>query len=114
MTTIVNIFLLFLIIICIISHIYVDTKINKLNICNCNKNISTYIDRMILEYDELEKKINKLNDFLSNPKCSKIASPYQIQLMKEQLSFMINYRDVLNSRINYEINTNKAKEDNNK
>ena len=114
MTTMINIILLFLIIICIISHIYIDIKINKLNICNCNKNISTYIDRMIFESAELDNKINKLDDFLSSPKCSKIVSPYQIQLMKEQLHFMINYRDILNTRINYEINTNKAKKDNNK
>jgi len=54
--------------------------------------------RLVLEKDELNKKINKLEDFFFSEKRESLLRTDQ-DLLCVQLHAMSNYRDILNQRI---------------
>lgn len=61
---------------------------------------STPYDRLIMEKQQLDDKIVKLNAFLSDgEKAEKIAGYPQVNLMQRQLEIMVEYSSVLNTRI---------------
>jgi hypothetical protein len=55
-----------------------------------------YVERYIAEYKELNKRINKLNDYISHYK--KDIKAIEVYLYEKQLEHMIAYRNVLELR----------------
>ena len=76
---------------------------------NENKNTTTTIvaetaetpyDRLIIEKQQLDERIVKLNALLSDgEKAEKIAGYPQVGLMQEQIDVMLHYSGILNTRI---------------
>ena len=56
-----------------------------------------YQKRVVLEKEELDKKITKLADFLKSPPSTVVVK--ELQRMKRQLALMKAYSDVLHERI---------------
>lgn len=71
-----------------------------------------HIERMKVELKELEEKIEKLTVFLDkeceNPK---VTDRYQRTLLGRQLDYMEDYKDILQSRIEYDTKKNEVKND---
>lgn len=61
--------------------------------------MSTFIDRLKLESEELNKKTTALCKFLSNDELTKNVSSFQMEMLKKQVSYMKNYASCLNLRI---------------
>lgn len=59
----------------------------------------TFLDRLYIERSELEKKLKKLDAFLSTDAESKLQ-PKDVELLKFQSNAMHRYLNVLNKRIN--------------
>lgn len=62
---------------------------------------TTAYDRILLEKEQLDERIVKLNNFLGNPDCLDKVGKKQYDLMTHQLSVMEDYSDILNKRILY-------------
>ena len=63
------------------------------------KSIETPLDRLYIEYDELQDKYNKLVLFLGRKDAEKIAGEMQVALMEEQKLEMKDYLLTLRTRI---------------
>lgn len=64
------------------------------------KTAETPYDRLVIEKQQLDEKIVKLNTFLSNgEKAEKIAGYPQVGFMQRQLEIMLEYSSILNTRI---------------
>lgn len=63
------------------------------------KSIETPLDRLYIEYDELQDKYNKLVLFLGKKDAEKIAGEMQVALMEEQKLEMKDYLLTLRTRI---------------
>ena len=63
------------------------------------KSIETPLDRLYIEYDELQDKYNKLVLFLGRKDAEKIAGEMQVALMEEQKLEMKDYLLILRTRI---------------
>ena len=63
------------------------------------KPIETPLDRLYIEYDELQDKYNKLVLFLGRKDAEKIAGEMQVALMEEQKLEMKDYLLTLRTRI---------------
>ena len=59
-----------------------------------------FVERMIVEKDELQDKVTKLENFVTGEKFKELKGLEQIYL-KEQLKFMKGYLSVLRQRINF-------------
>ena len=64
--------------------------------------VDSDIDRMNIEYEELENNFNKLNEFIKSEKFTTLSGNIQ-DLMKEQLEIMGNYLDCLGCRMEVEL-----------
>ena len=62
--------------------------------------MEAFIERMIIEKDELQDKVTKLENFVNGEKFKELRGMEQVYL-KEQLSFMRGYLSVLRQRINF-------------
>lgn len=62
--------------------------------------METFVERMVVERDELQDKVTKLENFVTGEKFKELKGLEQIYL-KEQLSFMRGYLSVLRQRINF-------------
>ena len=62
--------------------------------------MESFIERMIIEKDELQDKVTKLEKFLNGEKFRELKGLEQVYL-KEQLKFMRGYLSVLRQRINF-------------
>ena len=62
--------------------------------------MEAFIERMIVEKDELQDKVTKLENFVNGEKFKELKGLEQVYL-KEQLSFMRGYLSVLRQRINF-------------
>ena len=60
--------------------------------------MSTYIDRLKIEYSDLELKLTKLEDFLATETFTALANVDKI-LLEKQFGIMTEYSRVLNTRI---------------
>ena len=63
------------------------------------KSIETPLDRLYIEYDELQDKYDKLVLFLGRKDAEKIAGEMQVALMEEQKLEMKDYLLTLRTRI---------------
>lgn len=63
------------------------------------KSIETPLDRLYIEYDELQDKYNKLVLFLGRKDAEKIAGEMQVALMEKQKLEMKDYLLTLRTRI---------------
>lgn len=61
----------------------------------------TYLDRLHIERDELNERINKAQEFYSSPNFRKLLCPDEQLAFETQLDLMRNYLAVLNARIRY-------------
>jgi hypothetical protein len=61
---------------------------------------TTFLERLIIEEEELGKKIVGLSGALNKDGFSKIVGDYQFELLSLQHSLMVGYRRVLIMRIN--------------
>lgn len=61
---------------------------------------TTFLERLILEEEELGQKIVALSTALNKDGFSKIVGDYQFELLALQHSCMVSYRRVLIMRIN--------------
>lgn len=59
----------------------------------------SFIDKLNQEYNELDKRIIKLERFMRNNQVDKQEKIYLLS----QLEYMKNYREVLNKRYNYSV-----------
>ena len=60
----------------------------------------TFVDRLLIERDELNERLNKLRQFIESPKFVEIVSDeYQRLLLSKQESRMYEYLEILNERI---------------
>lgn len=60
----------------------------------------TFVDRLIIERDELNERLNKLRQFIESPKFVEIVTDeYQRLLLSKQESRMHEYLEILNERI---------------
>ncbi|WP_339124777.1 hypothetical protein LDJ94_01305 [Fusobacterium nucleatum] len=62
--------------------------------------MEAFIERMIIEKDELQDKVTKLENFINGEKFKELKGLEQVYL-KEQLKFMKGYLSVLRQRINF-------------
>ena len=62
--------------------------------------MKTFVERMVVERDELQDKVTKLENFVTGEKFKELKGLEQIYL-KEQLKFMKGYLSVLRQRINF-------------
>ena len=62
--------------------------------------MEAFIQRMIIEKDELQDKVTKLENFINGEKFKELKGLEQVYL-KEQLKFMRGYLSVLRQRINF-------------
>lgn len=62
--------------------------------------METFLERMIVEKDELQDKVAKLEIFIDGEKFKELKGLEQVYL-KEQLKFMKGYLSVLRQRINF-------------
>lgn len=60
----------------------------------------TFVDRLLIERDELNERLNKLRQFIESPKFAEIVTcEYQRLLLSKQESRMYEYLEILNERI---------------
>ena len=60
----------------------------------------TFVDRLLIERDDLNERLNKLRQFIESPKFVKIVTDeYQRLLLSKQESRMHEYLEILNERI---------------
>lgn len=60
----------------------------------------TFVDRLLIERDELNERLNKLRQFIESPKFVEIVTDeYQSLLLSKQESRMHEYLEILNERI---------------
>lgn len=62
--------------------------------------MEAFIERIIIEKDELQDKVTKLENFINGEKFKELKGLEQVYL-KEQLKFMRGYLSVLRQRINF-------------
>ena len=62
--------------------------------------MEAFVERMIVEKDELQDKVTKLENFINGEKFKELKGLEQVYL-KEQLSFMRGYLSMLRQRINF-------------
>ena len=62
--------------------------------------MEAFVERMIIEKDELQDKVTKLENFVNGEKFRELRGLEQVYL-KEQLKFMRGYLSVLRQRINF-------------
>ena len=62
--------------------------------------MEAFIERMIVEKNELQDKVTKLENFINGEKFNELKGLEQVYL-KEQLKFMKGYLSVLRQRINF-------------
>ena len=62
--------------------------------------MEAFIERMIVEKNELQDKVTKLENFVNGEKFRELRGLEQVYL-KEQLKFMRGYLSVLRQRINF-------------
>jgi len=62
--------------------------------------VEAFVERMIVEKDELQDKVTKLENFVNGEKFRELRGLEQVYL-KEQLKFMRGYLSVLRQRINF-------------
>lgn len=62
--------------------------------------MEAFVERMIVEKDELQDKVTKLENFINGEKFKELKGLEQVYL-KEQLKFMRAYLSVLRQRINF-------------
>ncbi|WP_336161754.1 crAss001_48 related protein [Fusobacterium polymorphum] len=62
--------------------------------------MEAFVERMIVEKDELQDKVTKLENFVNGEKFRELKGLEQVYL-KEQLKFMRGYLSVLRQRINF-------------
>ena len=62
--------------------------------------MEAFVERMIVEKDELQDKVTKLENFVNGEKFKELKGLEQVYL-KEQLSFMRGYLSVLRQGINF-------------
>ena len=62
--------------------------------------MEAFVERMIVEKDELQDKVTKLENFINGEKFKELKGLEQVYL-KEQLKFMRGYLSVLRQRINF-------------
>ncbi|PHI07789.1 hypothetical protein KSU03_06235 [Fusobacterium polymorphum] len=62
--------------------------------------MESFVERMIVEKDELQDKVTKLENFVNGEKFKELKGLEQVYL-KEQLKFMRGYLSVLRQRINF-------------
>ena len=62
--------------------------------------METFVERMIVEKNELQGKVTKLENFVNGEKFKELKGLEQVYL-KEQLKFMRGYLSVLRQRINF-------------
>lgn len=62
--------------------------------------MESFVERMIVEKDELQDKVAKLENFVNGEKFRELRGLEQVYL-KEQLKFMRGYLSVLRQRINF-------------
>ena len=63
------------------------------------KPAETFLDRLLIEKEDLLNRIAKLIDFLSSKNAQEKVGCFQFMTMKEQLNAMDKYLDALNRRI---------------
>lgn len=62
--------------------------------------MEAFVERIIVEKDELQDKVTKLENFVTGEKFKELKGLEQVYL-KEQLKFMKGYLSVLRQRINF-------------
>ncbi|VTX56633.1 hypothetical protein KST04_02855 [Fusobacterium vincentii] len=62
--------------------------------------MEAFVERMVVEKDELQDRVTKLENFVNGEKFKELKGLEQVYL-KEQLSFMRGYLSVLRQRINF-------------
>lgn len=62
--------------------------------------MEVFVERMVVEKDELQDRVTKLENFINGEKFKELKGLEQAYL-KEQLSFMRGYLSVLRQRINF-------------
>ena len=62
--------------------------------------MEAFVERTIVEKDELQDKVTKLENFVNGEKFRELRGLEQVYL-KEQLKFMRGYLSVLRQRINF-------------
>jgi len=62
--------------------------------------METFVERMVVEKDELQDRVTKLENFVNGEKFKELRGLEQVYL-KEQLKFMRGYLSVLRQRINF-------------
>ena len=62
--------------------------------------MEAFVERMIVEKDELQDRVTKLENFVNGEKFRELKGLEQVYL-KEQLKFMRGYLSVLRQRINF-------------
>lgn len=62
--------------------------------------MEAFVERMIVEKNELQDKVTKLENFVTGEKFNELKGLEQVYL-KEQLKFMKGYLSVLRQRINF-------------
>ena len=62
--------------------------------------MEAFIERIIVEKNELQDKVTKLENFINGEKFKELKGLEQVYL-KEQLKFMKDYLSVLRQRINF-------------
>ena len=62
--------------------------------------MEAFIERMIVEKNELQDRVTKLEKFINGEKFKELKGLEQVYL-KEQLKFMKGYLSVLRQRINF-------------
>ena len=62
--------------------------------------MESFVERMIVEKDELQDKVTRLENFVNGEKFKELKGLEQVYL-KEQLKFMRGYLSVLRQRINF-------------
>lgn len=62
--------------------------------------MEAFVERMVVEKDELQDRVTKLENFVNGEKFKELKGLEQVYL-KEQLKFMRGYLSVLRQRINF-------------
>jgi len=62
--------------------------------------MEAFVERMVVEKDELQDRVTKLENFVNGEKFRELKGLEQVYL-KEQLKFMRGYISVLRQRINF-------------
>lgn len=62
--------------------------------------MEAFVERMVVEKDELQDRVTKLENFVNGEKFRELRGLEQVYL-KEQLKFMRGYLSVLRQRINF-------------